>query len=115
MDIDYYVKIDFDAVVKVVDAIGGVEVDVPVTINEPLLNIYIKKGRRKLNGKEALMFVRFRRGYAEGDLGRVKQQQKFMTELIKQTLNSSNILKIPDMLESFKGDIETNILLHTSL
>ena len=113
VDIDYYVKIDFDAVVKVVDAIGGVEVDVPVTINEPLLNIYIKKGRRKLNGKEALMFVRFRRGYAKGDLGRVKQQQKFMTELIKQTLNSSNILKIPDMLESFKGDIETNIPLHT--
>ena len=56
VDIDYYVKIDFDAVVKVVDAIGGVEVDVPVTINKPLLNIYIKKGRRKLNGKEALMF-----------------------------------------------------------
>ena len=36
-----------------------------------------------------------------------------LTELIKQTLNSSNILKIPDMLESFKGDIETNIPLHT--
>lgn len=122
LDIDYYVKVDYKVVMGIVDAIGGVEIDVPFhmkyydnTAGFPLLDINIKKGSQTLLGKDAHDFLRFRKGspgypgYPEGDLGRIKAQQYFMKELIKQTLKPKNLLKLPKLAETYFENVETNI------
>ncbi len=116
LDVDYYVKVDYRAVMEIVDAIGGVEIDVPfdmkykdTTPGIPPLNINIKKGLQTLDGKNAHDFLRYRSGYKEGDIGRIKAQQMFMKELIKQTLKPKNIVKIPMLIETYFDYVETNI------
>ncbi|MBU5312901.1 LCP family protein [Tissierella carlieri] len=116
IDIDYYVKVDYRAVMEIVDAIGGVEIDVPqrmkyddTTPGIPPLHIDLKKGVQTLYGKEAHDFLRYRSGYKEGDIGRIKAQQMFMKELIKQALKPKNIIKIPKFIETYFDYVETNI------
>ncbi len=116
LELDYYVKVDYKVVMGIVDAIGGVEIDVPMNMKYrddtpgfPLLDINLKKGMQTLYGKEAHDFLRFRKGYPEGDLGRIKAQQYFMKELIKQTLKPKNLLKLPKLAETYFENVETNI------
>lgn len=121
IDLKYYVKVDYQIVQDVVDAIGGVDIDVPMNMKysdptaDPPLNINLKKGPQTLNGKEAHDFLRFRHnnsytvGYPEGDVGRIETQQYFVKELLKQTLTPKNILRIPSLIETFYDNIETNI------
>lgn len=122
LDVDYYVKVDYEVVKDVVDAIGGVEIDVPQKMeyieydpSVPPLNINIKKGLQVLDGKNAHDFLRWRtnndmtRGYPMGDIGRIQAQQYFMKELIKQTLKPKNIIKLPKLIEAYSENVETNI------
>ena len=122
LDVDYYVKVDYQIVQDLVDAIGGVEIDVPrnmqykeMSPTAPPLNIDIKKGLQVLDGKNAHDFVRWRnnndktRGYTMGDIGRIEAQQYFMKELIKQTLKPKNIFKLPKLAETYFKNVETNI------
>ena len=122
IDVDYFVKVDYEIVKNMVDAIGGVEIDVPQKMeyieydpSVPPLNINIKKGLQVLDGKNAHDFLRWRtnndmtRGYKMGDIGRIQAQQYFMKELIKQTLKPKNIIKLPKLIEAYSQNIETNI------
>lgn len=127
IDVDYYVKVDYNIVKEVVDKIGGVEIDVPFNMvyrdptAEPPLNINIKKGLQILDGKNAHDFLRWRHnnsytvGYKDGDVGRIKAQQYFMKELVKQTLKPKNLLKLPGLIETYFSNVETNIPLSTML
>lgn len=121
LDIDYYVKVDYKAVKAVVNAIGGVEIDVPQDMKykdpyaDPPLNINISAGPQVLDGDKAHDFLRFRSGYKDGDLGRVKAQQYFMKELMKQTLKPKNILKLDQLIKTYYDYVETNIPLSTML
>jgi len=81
LDIDYYVRVNFFSVKDIVDVLGGIEVDVPVQVDVAEDNIHLKPGKQILNGKQALQFARFRAGYTEGDLGRVKSQQLIIKAL----------------------------------
>lgn len=112
--IDRYVRVDFKAVKSMVDAIGGVDIDVKrnmhhvdTTVGKELF-INIKKGQQVLDGDKALEFLRFR-SYPDGDEGRIKAQQQFMEEFIKQTLQIKNIDKWTDLLETYYGYVDTNI------
>ena len=115
LDVNYYVKVDYRAVKGIVDAIDGVEIDVPINMRyrdpfaDPPLNINIKKGLQVLDGNNAHEFLRFRSGYPEGDLGRIKAQQYFLKELMKQTLQPKNIFKLPKLIETYYDYVETNI------
>lgn len=109
--VDYYVKVTFDAVKEMVDAMGGITLDVPVEIHEPTLHVMLDPGVQTLDGNEALMFVRYRKGYENGDIGRVKAQQYFMKEFVKQLLSPKNIWNLPDLVTSFYKYVETNMLL----
>ncbi len=121
LDVDYYVKVDYKVVEKVVDEIGGVEIDVPRDMkykdpySDPPLDINIKKGLKVLDGKNAHDFLRYRSGYKEGDLGRIKAQQMFMKEFIKQTLKLKNITKIPKFINTYYEYVDTNIPLNVML
>lgn len=122
IDVGYYVKVDYEVVKDVVEAIGGVWIDVPRdmeyydnTKGYPLLDINLKKGEQLLNGKEAHDFLRWRnnndmtKGYVDGDVGRIKAQQYFMKELAKQTLTIKNIFKLPKLVETYYNNVDTNI------
>ena len=99
MEIPYYVKINFKGVVELVDAIGGIYVDVPVAIEEQDSNrrfgahlIKIDEGYQRLNGEQALALSRHRKTLAKGDLGRAEHQQLVIEGILNQMLfpNTSN-------------------------
>lgn len=114
LDIDYYVKVDFSGVKEIVDAIGGVELDVPVRMKyndptaKPPLRINLQPGLQTLDGQKAHDYLRFRR-YPEGDVGRVKAQQYFMKELAKQVLKPSNIFNLDKLIKTYYDYVDTNI------
>lgn len=114
LDVRNYVRVDFDAVEKIVDAIGGVEVDIPEKMykegSDPGREFVIdfEPGRQRLNGKQAVLFLRYRE-YEDGDLGRVRNQQYFMKEMIKQALAPKNIFKIPELLDIYSNYVDTNL------
>ena len=90
--INYYAIIDYNAIKNVVDGIGGVPLDVPMDMyyedpyDTPPLVIDIKKGQQTLDGEKAVQYLRFRKGYATGDLGRVEAQQEFMKSAFRQAI-----------------------------
>lgn len=109
LDIDYYVRVNFFSVKDIVDALGGVEVDVPVQVDVAEDNVHLKPGKQILNGKQALQFARFRAGYSEGDVGRVKAQQLLIKAMVSELTKAKNIAKIPQILEVVKKTVNTNI------
>lgn len=88
IDIHNYIKLDTGGFRNLVDALGGVEFNVPMKMvyEDPSqnLSINLEKGKQVLDGREAEMLVRFRKGYPEGDLGRIKVQKAFLKAMIEQ-------------------------------
>ncbi len=115
IDLDYYVKVDYNIVKEYVNILGGVEVDVPMDMEysdlaaDPPLHINLSKGYQTLDGDKALQFLRFRKGYADQDLGRIRAQQEFMKAAIEKTLRPANIVNVPKMIKSYYDNVDTNI------
>lgn len=89
--IDHYVTITMDGFREVVDAIGGVEIDMPYEIptdNKVDNNVSIPVGKQILNGRQAEILVRYRKGYADADIGRVKAQRLFISALVDEIKKS---------------------------
>lgn len=118
-EIDYRVKVDFEAFRYIIDEIGGIEYNVPQRmyyrcdvspLNPEGLLIDLQPGLQKLSGEQAEGLIRFRHDYVNGDIGRVEQQQNFMKELVKQLANADVILDNPTaFITAFYKYIETNI------
>ena len=110
--IDNYVKFSFKTFTDVVDALGGVDYYVPQDMyhDDPTqdLLINLKEGKQHLNGEEAEQLVRFR-GYPMGDEQRIKVQQDFIKELVKQNLNPTILAKIPVLTATIGKTVETDI------
>lgn len=109
-DINYYVRVNFTTVIKLVDKLGGVDVysDYSFTTSDKLYTF--KKGYNHVNGEEALRFSRERYSFASGDNQRVKNQQHVIEAIMKKVLNSTTLLtKYTDILDSLKGSFQTNI------
>ncbi len=91
--VDRYVRINVQGVEKLIDAIGGVKVNVPKDMkyqdDSQHLYINLKAGEQRLDGDKALQFLRFRYDN-NGDIGRVQRQQMFMSALVEQALESGN-------------------------
>lgn len=122
LNIKYYVTVDTKALRDLVDAIGGVYFDVPINMDyddsSQDLAIHLKAGYQLLNGEQAEGVVRFRHNnngtsysveYGDNDLGRMKTQREFITQVLKQTMKASNITKINQLMNIAKEEVETNI------
>jgi LCP family protein required for cell wall assembly len=97
---DHYLEIDFAGFKDLVDAIGGVTVDVKEPIRDGASGLDLEAGPQKLNGTESLAFVRTRHGIGDGsDLGRIGLQQQFMMALLSE-VKSQDLLGSP--AKSFK-------------
>ena len=109
-DINYYVRVNFTTVIKLVDKLGGIDVysDYSFTTSDKLHTF--KKGYNHMNGEEALRFSRERYAFESGDNQRVKNQQHVIEAIMKKVLNSTTLLtKYTDILDSLKGSFQTNI------
>lgn len=126
LDLHYYLTVDTDALVELVDAIGGVWFDVPIDMKyddgSQDLHINLKAGYQKLDGDKAEQVVRFRHNnngttysseYGQEDIGRMKTQRAFLTAVAKQTLKVENVLKIGNFLDIAKKNVETNLDFNT--
>jgi LCP family protein required for cell wall assembly len=99
--INHFVVIDFRGFERMVDALGGVTVCTPEAINDKDSHLVLPAGRSKINGKQALGYVRVRKTIGDGsDLGRIDRQQAFMSSVIQEATKSSLLLR-PDKLFRF--------------
>ena len=114
---DFYVELTHDTFVRLIDAIGGVEIDVPfhMRYDDPFqsLVIDIPAGLQHLDGEAALNFVRFRhanRGYRSvTDFGRMENQQALISAATDSLKNPANLLRLPEFVSIFQDNIRTNI------
>lgn len=107
-DIDYYVEMNFEGFKKIIDKIGGVNINVDQRMYKPTEDIDLKPGQQTLNGYDALAFVRYR-DYALGDIARTEHQQIFLKALGKELLQAKNIVKLPSLIKAVKENIDTNL------
>lgn len=110
-NIDYYVEMNFEGFQKIIDTIGGVEINVDQRMYKPSEGIDLKAGQQHLDGSQALAYVRFR-DYALGDIARTEHQQIFLKALGNELLHAKNIVKLPALIKVVKENIDTN--LHTA-
>ncbi|MCD5407513.1 MAG: LCP family protein [Desulfotomaculum sp.] len=110
--VDYYVLTNFAGFKDIVDAVGGVNFNVPrdMYYYGPVDNtlIDLKKGQQLLDGDKALQLIRFR-GYCDGDIGRTGQQQQFLKALAKEVLQPVTVTKLHKLLPSIDNAVSTNL------
>ena len=118
VEVKDYVLVNTSQFRNIIDAIGGVEFDVPINMNydDPYqnLHIHLEKGPQILDGDKAEQFVRFRRnnngsGYANGDIDRLEAQKGFIKATIRELFSFSNVTKIPKLVSIFSSMIDTNM------
>ncbi len=108
VDINYYVRVNFTTLIKLVDTLGGIDVESDYTFSAQGYSFV--KGTNHMDGSKALAFSRERHSFADGDNQRVKNQQKVLEAIMKKCLNSSTILtKYTSILSSMSGSFQTNI------
>lgn len=126
--INYYVTVKNSALVDIVDAIGGVEFDVPIDMDydDPSqdLHIHLKAGKQKLNGDQAEQLVRFRHNnngtsysaeYGDNDEGRMRTQREFLKTVVSQVVQWHNVTKVEDITKAMFNNLETNMSLQKML
>ena len=108
---DYYAKINLESFGRIVDAIGGVTIDVEKRMQyEDSWDHYVidlKPGVQRLDGRTALQYVRYRD--EEGDIGRVARQQKFIKAVVMEISSPAIILKAPSLIREVFSSLDTDI------
>jgi LCP family protein required for cell wall assembly len=113
-----YCIVNLDSFVELIDAVGGVWYDVSRDMNydDPTqdLHIHLKKGYQLLDGKKAIQLVRFRKGYSDADIGRIRTTQGFLRALFSTLTQPKNITKFQSyanlLINGTNTDLTTNEL-----
>jgi len=113
--IHYYVLVDFNGFRRVIDKLGGIDIDVPKTINDPTYPdenfgyspLYIPAGRTHMNGELALKYARTR--HQDGDFGRSKRQIQVLLAVRDKALRLDVIPKLPGLVQEMWGVIDTDL------
>lgn len=109
--INYYAVIEYEDIKKIVDEMGGVPMYIEKNMNyedpkdTPPLKIHLKAGQQTLSGEDSVKFLRYRKGYTEGDIGRVKAQQIWMKNALSQAIDYG-VLKVAKV--AFK-EVDSNV------
>lgn len=126
LDIKNYVLIDTEALVELVDIIGGVEFNVPIDMkyddNGQDLHVDLKAGWQKLNGDQVEQLVRFRHNangstysyeYGMEDFGRMRTQREVIVAIVKQTIQLKNVKEIGNIIDLAEKYVQTNMNFQT--
>lgn len=114
LPISHYAEVDFQGFKDVVDALGGVTVDVPEDIDDMKASNHVRAfsklnaGTQVLDGGHALTFVRSRE-FPRGDLQRIENQQTFFKALLKEMLKTSNMLRLPSVISAMAQSVTTDL------
>ena len=108
VDIDYYVRVNFTGLKKIVNTLGGVEVYSDYTFTSDWGPSF-KKGYNKVNGKQALAFCRERHHFATGDRQRAKNHQHMFEAILSKVMSPSVLPNYMDLLKVFKKMVQTNM------
>jgi LCP family protein required for cell wall assembly len=115
VDVDGYLCMDLSVFGEIVDTIGGVPITIPTDMDydDPAqsLHIHLNAGEQKLTGEQAQMFVRFRSGYTQADLGRMDAQKLFLAALAKQVKSTLTVPRAVELACSCFGKVKTNLSL----
>ena len=115
LDIQFAGLITFKGVIKMSNAVGGVEVCVAGDIDDPYVGLHLKKGKHTLKGQKALAFLRSRHGVGDGsDLSRISSQQLYLASLMRTVRGDGTLTDLP-RLYSLANAAANNIHLSTSL
>ncbi len=122
LELENYVIIDTKALIKLVDAIGGVNFNVPIDMDyedtSQDLYIHLKAGEQLIDGAKAEQLLRFRHNddgstypseYGQQDLGRMRTQREFIIATLKQTLKPQNIFKLKQIIDIMGENVNTNM------
>ena len=114
IEINYYAKVNFSTIEKIVDAIGGIEVnsDYSFRFADDWNNMFFsyRKGINKLNGRQALGFARERSSFHDGDVQRVKNQQKVISAIIDKVTSTKTIISnYTSLLDAISKSFATNL------
>lgn len=107
IDLDYYLKLDMDAVIELVDINDGVRIDV----QEPQAGEFgLETGEQTLDGVQAFRYMQYRKGFSDGDLGRVNAQQSVLNQILPQLMSLSNAKHLPTLLWTMNRYTDTNLI-----
>ncbi len=113
VNIDYYAKINFKGLVKLVDAVGGVEMNVEKELctddSSRGSQICIQPGQQVLNGEQALVYARNRKQLANGDFGRAEHQQEIIKALINKIKTIDDVSTFMNILNTVSNSMDTNL------
>lgn len=119
--VDYYVRLNFTGFERIIDTIGGIDIDVPATIDDPKYpngsygyeHLHIEAGRHHFNGVMALKYARTRHGTGDGDFTRMERQQQVIMAVRDRVLSMENlpqlIRQIPNLYREMGDSLETDI------
>ena len=110
-DVDYYVLTNFQGFEQMIDTLGGVDMYVDINLQSYSNGVFLEKGDRHLNGKEALTYARFRETQ-EGDIGRTARQQRLLKALTQQIGRKETIPRLPRLMAQFRENVQSNISLN---
>jgi LCP family protein required for cell wall assembly len=91
LNINDYIEVNFLGFVKIIDALGGVNICLPYAVNDPYSGLDLSAGRHHVNGITALEFARDRHSFATSDLARIKDQQQLLSSLFKEAISSGTL------------------------
>lgn len=112
--VDHYIVTNFSGFEDIIDILGGVYLDVDVRIQSYAAGVYLEKGYQRLNGKQALTYVRFRSN-PDMDIGRVQRQQRLLVALGRQLMNKESFTALPRLIPKLRQSVVTNLSLKDML
>ncbi|HWP97349.1 MAG TPA: LCP family protein [Syntrophomonadaceae bacterium] len=107
-DVAYYMLTNFHGFEEIIDALGGVSMDVDIRLQSYSSGVFLEKGYQQLTGKEALAYVRFRNN-PDMDIGRIQRQQKLLEALAQQVMQKETLPRLPQLIPKVRQSVATNL------
>jgi LCP family protein required for cell wall assembly len=111
LTINHFVEVNFLGFVKIIDALGGVDVCLPFVVNDHDSGLHLTAGRHHVDGITALKYARDRHSFAASDLARISNQQSLLSSLLREAISShtlTNPLRLSSLLRAVLGDIRVD-------
>lgn len=108
VEVNHYVLTNFQGFQNLIDLLGGIDLEVEFNLYSPSTQTSLVRGQRHLNGKQTLLYARYR-GTVDADIGRTARQQKVMLAIYRQFMRVETIPKLPQMIQEVRQNVQTNI------
>ena len=113
VSLDNYVFLDSKGIAALTDALGGVTLDIPMDIDytdeDRGIDLHLDEGVQKLDGETAAMFLRYRQGYPQADLGRINAQKLYAAAMLDKLMNFKSVTSAATVMEALASYVKTDL------